>query len=246
MDFKDKVVIVTGAAQGIGKVISLKFAGYGAKVVVSDINESAGNQVVDEIMKKKTDAIMIVADVSKSEDANRIIEKAMEHFGKIDILVNNAGITRDNLLMRMSEEEWDSVLAVNLKGCFNCIRAVTKPLIKQRSGKIINIASVVGQMGNIGQANYSASKAGVIGLTKTVAKELAARNINVNAIAPGFIATDMTDKLSEQVKEKLLSLIPLNRLGKAEDVANMVLFLASDKAEYITGQVFNVDGGMVM
>ena len=246
MDFKDKIVVVTGGAQGIGKEISLKFAEYGAKVAVSDINEINGKQVIEEIKKKKTDAILVLADVGKSEDASLIIEKSLENFGKIDVLVNNAGITRDNLVMRMTEEEWDRVLTVNLKGCFNCIKAATKVFIKQRSGKIINIASVVGIIGNIGQANYSASKAGVIGLTKTVAKELAARNINVNAIAPGFIETEMTAKLPDQVKEKLLSMIPLNKLGKVEDVANMVLFLASDYANYITGQVFNVDGGMVM
>jgi 3-oxoacyl-[acyl-carrier protein] reductase len=245
MDLKDKVAIVTGAAQGIGEAIAMKLAESGAKIVVSDINEASGNQVADNI-KTKTDAIFVKADVSKSEDAQKIIEKALEKFEKIDILVNNAGITRDNLLMRMSEEEWDSVIAVNLKGTYNCVRAATKTFMKQRSGKIINIASVVGEMGNISQVNYSASKAGVIGLTKTVAKELASRNINCNAVAPGFIETDMTKVLSDQVKEKLLSMVPLNKLGQTEDVANMVLFLASDNANYITGQVFNVDGGMVM
>ena len=246
MDIKDKVAIVTGAAQGIGEAIAMKLADSGAKIVVSDINESAGNQVINNIKSKNTDAIFVRADVSKNDDAQKIIEIAIEKFEKIDILVNNAGITRDNLLMRMTEEEWDSVIAVNLKGTYNCIRAATKTFVKQRSGKIINIASVVGQIGNISQVNYSASKAGVVGLTKTVAKELASRNITCNAIAPGFIETSMTNILSDQVKEKLLSMIPLKKLGQVEDIANMVLYLASEKANYITGQVFNVDGGMVM
>jgi 3-oxoacyl-[acyl-carrier protein] reductase len=192
------------------------------------------------------EAIWVNADDSKHDQANQLIDETLNKFDRLDILVNNAGITRDNLLMRMSEDEWDSVIAVNLKGTYNCIRAATKSFMKQRSGRIINIASVVGQMGNAGQANYASSKAGVIGLTKSVAKELASRNILVNAVAPGFIETAMTEKLPEKARESLLQLIPLAKLGQAEDVAKAVLFLASERSSYITGQVINVDGGMVM
>ncbi len=191
-------------------------------------------------------AIWVKSDVSKFKQAEELIEKALQTYEKIDILVNNAGITRDNLLMRMSEDEWQSVINVNLTGTYNCIRAATKSFMKQRHGRIINIASVVGQMGNPGQANYAASKAGVIGLTKAVAKEFAARNINVNAVAPGFIQTAMTDKLPEKAKEALMSVIPLGRLGQPEDVARAVLYLSSEASSYMTGQVINVDGGMVM
>ncbi|MFC2087996.1 3-oxoacyl-[acyl-carrier-protein] reductase [Calditrichota bacterium] len=246
MDLKDKVAIITGSGRGIGKAIALKLAQHGANIVISDVDENTANQTVDEIKTTGVDVIMVKADVSKLDSANNLIGKTLEKFGKIDILVNNAGITRDNLVMRMSEEEWDSVIAVNLKGAYNCIRAATKTLLKQRSGRIVNIASVVGQMGNAGQANYAAAKSGIIGLTKSVAKEFASRGILVNAVAPGFIQTAMTEKLSDTAKESLQSLIPLGRLGQPEDVANIVYFLVSDLSNYTTGQVINVDGGMVM
>lgn len=246
MELAEHVAIITGSARGIGKTIALTLADAGANIVISDLNVEAGKETVKEIEAKGRKAIWIEADVSKNDQAVQLIEKAHEKFGRIDILVNNAGITRDNLLMRMSEDEWDSVIAVNLKGTYNCIRAVTRVLIKQRSGRIINIASVVGQTGNPGQANYSASKAGVIGLTKTVAKELATRNVLVNAVAPGFIETAMTENLPEKARESLLQLIPLARLGQPEDVAKAVLFLSTERSSYITGQVINVDGGMVM
>jgi len=246
MELSDQVAVVTGSARGIGKTIAMTLAGEGAHLVISDVNEEAGKETVKEIIALGRKAIWVAADVSKYSEAAQLIDKTQETFGRIDILVNNAGITRDNLLMRMSEDEWDSVIAVNLKGTYNCIRAATMILMKQRAGRIINIASVVGQMGNIGQANYASSKAGVIGLTKSVAKEFAARNILVNAVAPGFIETAMTEKLPEKARERLLSLIPLARLGQPEDVAKVVLFLSSDRSSYITGQVINVDGGMVM
>jgi 3-oxoacyl-[acyl-carrier protein] reductase len=246
MELAEHVAIITGSARGIGKTIALTLADAGANIVISDVNVEAGKETVKEIESKGRKAIWIEADVSKSDQAGLLIEKSHQHFGRIDILVNNAGITRDNLLMRMSEDEWDSVIAVNLKGTYNCIRAVTRFFMKQRSGRIVNIASVVGQMGNAGQANYSASKAGVIGLTKTVAKELASRNVLVNAVAPGFIETAMTEKLPEKARESLLELIPLARLGQPEDVAKAVLFLSTERSSYITGQVINVDGGMVM
>jgi len=246
MDLKGKVALITGSGRGIGKAIAEKLAQNGAHVVISDVDEETGTNTAHEMKSYNIESIMIKADVSSSEEANQLIEKTLEKFGKIDILVNNAGITRDNLMMRMSEQEWDSVLAVNLKGAYNCIRAATKTFMKQREGRIVNIASVVGQMGNAGQANYAAAKAGMIGLTKSVAKEFASRNVLVNAVAPGFIQTAMTDKLNEVVKENLQNLIPLKRLGQPEDVANIVYFLVSDLSKYTTGQVINVDGGMVM
>lgn len=246
MDLLDQVAVVTGSARGIGKTIAISLAEAGANVVISDLNVEAGKETVEEIKAMGRKSIWVKADVSQTADAESLIDKTQEEFGKIDILVNNAGITRDNLLMRMSEDEWDSVIAVNLKGTYNCIRAATKIFMKQRSGRIINIASVVGQMGNAGQANYASSKAGVIGLTKSVAKELATRNVLVNAVAPGFIETAMTEKLPEKARESLLKLIPLAKLGQPEDVARVVLFLSSERSSYITGQVINVDGGMVM
>ena len=246
MELKDKAAIVTGSARGIGKMIALELAAAGAHIVISDVVEEEGLKVVQEILNLGHEAIWVKADVSKSADAAHLIQTTLDKFARIDILVNNAGITRDNLLLRMSEAEWDSVIAVNLKGAFNCIQAATRSFMKQRSGKIINIASVVGQIGNAGQANYAASKAGIIGLTKAVAKELASRNVMVNAVAPGFIQTTMTDKLPDKAKEALMSAIPLGRLGQPEDVAKAVRFLSSDAANYITGQVLNVDGGMVM
>ena len=246
MELSGQIAVVTGSARGIGKTIAMSLAEAGANIVISDLNVEAGIETVDEIKAMGRESIWIEADVSKSDQASLLIETTQEKFGRLDILVNNAGITRDNLLMRMSEDEWDSVIAVNLKGTYNCIRAATKLFIKQRVGRIINIASVVGQMGNAGQANYAASKAGVIGLTKSVAKELAARNILVNAVAPGFIETAMKEKLPEKAREALIKLIPLAKLGQPEDVAKVVLFLSSDRSSYITGQVINIDGGMVM
>ena len=246
MQFKDKVVIVTGSSRGIGKAIALAFAKEGAAVVVSGRNKENLKNVVDEIKGSAAQVLAVEANVAKVDDAKKLIEKTIEEFGQVDVLVNNAGITRDNLLLRLSEDDWDAVLETNLKGAFNCIKASTKPMMKKRSGVIINITSVVGQTGNAGQVNYSASKAGLIGLTKSVAKELAARNIRVNAVAPGFIETDMTSELPEKAKEELVSSIPLAKLGNVENVADLVLFLSSPKAEYITGQIVNVDGGMVM
>ena len=243
-------MIVTGSTQGIGREIALKFGAEGANVIVNGIDiplqKELAEQVVAEIEAFGGEAAYILCDVSKAEGTKRLVNFALETFGAIDVIVNNAGITRDNLIMRMSEDDWDSVLSVNLKGAFNLIQASARTLTKQRSGVIINMASVSGVMGNPGQANYAASKAGLIGLTKSVAKELASRNIRCNAVAPGFIQTAMTDKLKDEVKESYLNAIPLKRFGQAEDIANLVLFLASDRAKYITGQVIHVDGGLVM
>lgn len=245
-NFNGKVAVVTGSAKGIGAEIAREFSQKGASVVLTDVNKQNLDAIFDELKKTNTNVLAILSDISKFNEAQHLIEKTTEKFEKIDILVNNAGITRDNLLMRMSEEEWDQVITTNLKGTFNCIKAVTRAMMKQRYGRIINISSVVGLMGNAGQTNYAASKAGVIGVTKSVARELASRNITCNAIAPGFIETDMTAILGEKVVEGLKSQIPLGRLGSMKDVANLVCFLASDDAAYITGQVVNVDGGMVM
>jgi 3-oxoacyl-[acyl-carrier protein] reductase len=242
-----KVAIVTGASRGIGRATAIELAKAGAKVVVNYAgNQAAAEQVVSLIKENGGEAIAFKADVSNAEAVDALIKTTQETFGRIDILVNNAGITKDNLLMRMKEEEWDAVINTNLKGIFTCTKAVARSMMKQKSGKIINMTSVVGIMGNAGQSNYAAAKAGVIGFTKSMAKELASRGINVNAIAPGFISTDMTAVLSEQVKDELAHQIPLNRLGNPEDVAAAVLFLASDAANYITGQTIHVDGGMVM
>lgn len=244
---KDKVALVTGASRGIGRAIALSLAEAGADVVINySGNEAKANEVVAEIEKMGRRALAIRANVAEFAQVEQMVEQVLSHYGKLDILVNNAGITRDNLIMRMKEEDWDLVIDTNLKGVFNCIKAVTRPMMKQRSGRIINISSVVGVMGNAGQANYVAAKAGVIGLTKSMAKELASRGITVNAVAPGFIETDMTDVLGENVREELMKLIPLSRLGKPEDVAHLVRFLASSGADYITGQVIHVDGGMAM
>lgn len=242
-----KVALVTGGSRGIGRAICLELAREGAKVVVNYAgSQGAAEEVVAAIKELGGQAVAVQGDVASSEDAEKMVAATIETFGGIDILVNNAGITRDNLLIRMKEEDWDAVINTNLKGVFNCTKAVAKPMMKARKGRIINITSVVGQIGNPGQANYVSAKAGVIGLTKSNAKELASRNITVNAIAPGYIETDMTDKLGDDVKSKLFEVIPLSRMGRPEDIANAVAFLASDKATYITGQVVNVDGGMVM
>ncbi|GAB2561580.1 3-oxoacyl-[acyl-carrier-protein] reductase [Gracilibacillus alcaliphilus] len=242
-----QVVLITGASRGIGREIALTFARNGAKVVVNySGSEGKAQAVVDEIIADGGEAIKIKANVSKEEEVKAMVKETIKTFGSLDVLVNNAGITRDNLLMRMSEADFDDVIDINLKGVFLCTKAVTRQMMKQKSGRIINVSSVVGVSGNPGQANYVSAKAGVIGLTKTTAKELAARNILVNAIAPGFISTDMTDKLTEEQREQMLALIPLNKLGEAKDVANVALFLASEQSNYITGQTIQVDGGMVM
>jgi 3-oxoacyl-[acyl-carrier protein] reductase len=242
-----KVALVTGASRGIGRAIALELARQGAKVAVNYAgSEAKANEVVEEIKNMGGEAFAIQADVSNAEAVDQMVKAVLERFERIDILVNNAGITRDNLLMRMKEEEWDDVININLKGVFNCTKAVTRPMMKQRYGRIVNIASIVGVSGNPGQANYVAAKAGVIGLTKTAARELASRNITVNAVAPGFITTDMTDRLSEELKAEMLKQIPLARFGEPEDVAKVVSFLVSDAASYMTGQTLHVDGGMVM
>lgn len=236
----NKTVIVTGAAKGIGRAVAVKFAECGYNIV---LNYRGNEPDISEITDKGVGCAAFKADVSDFEQAKLLVEQAKDAFGTIDVLVNNAGITKDTLLMRMSEDDFDSVIATNLKGTFNMIKHASKVMLKQRSGAIINMSSVVGIMGNAGQANYAASKAGVIGLTKTTAKELASRGIICNAIAPGFIKTDMTDVLPEEVKERMLSAIPLNRFGEAHEVAELALFLAESK--YITGQVISIDGGMV-
>ncbi|CEN89476.1 3-oxoacyl-[acyl-carrier-protein] reductase [Paraclostridium sordellii] len=247
IDLNGKVALITGGSRGIGKAIAIRLASYKANIVINyTSNKEHALKVKEEIESYGVKSIVIKCDVSKSDEVNNMIEEVVKEFGQIDILVNNAGITRDGLLMRMKEEDFDSVIDINLKGVFNCTKSATKYMMKKRYGKIINISSVVGLIGNAGQANYCASKAGVIGLTKSSARELASRNINVNAIAPGFIDTDMTSVLNENLKETMLKNIPQNRFGSPEDVANLVLFLASDMSSYITGQIINVDGGMVM
>jgi 3-oxoacyl-[acyl-carrier protein] reductase len=242
-----KVAIVTGASRGIGRATALRLAQEGAKVVVNYAgNLAAAEKTVDDIKQAGGEAILFQADVADPQAAGELVKAAAAAFGRIDILVNNAGITRDNLLVFMKDDDWEAVMNTNLKGVFNCTKAVAKTMIKQRAGRIINMTSVVGIMGNAGQTNYAAAKAGVIGFTKSAAKELAARGITVNAVAPGYITTDMSAAIPEQAKADLAQKIPLSRLGKPEDVAEAVLFLASDAANYITGQTINVDGGMVM
>jgi 3-oxoacyl-[acyl-carrier protein] reductase len=243
---KEKVAVITGASRGIGKSIALALAARGAVIVAVDMDQAATETVVAELQAAGSRALAVVGNVTLSADVERMIDAAVEAFGRVDILVNNAGITRDGLLMRMKDEDWDAVLNVNLKGAFLCTRAAFKVMSKQRYGRIINIASVVGQMGNAGQANYCASKAGLIGLTKSNAREMAKRSITVNAVAPGFIATAMTDALSDKVRAELTAQIPLERLGSADDIANAVVFLASESAGYITGHVLSVNGGMYM
>jgi 3-oxoacyl-[acyl-carrier protein] reductase len=243
---KDKIAVITGASRGIGRSIALAMSAAGATIVAMDVDQQSTDAVVEELRKSGGKALAVVGNVTVAEDAERMIDAAVKEFGRVDILVNNAGITRDGIFLRMKDEDWDAVLSVNLKGAFLCSRAASKVMTKQRYGRIINIASVVGQMGNAGQANYCASKAGLMGLTKSNARELARRNITVNAVAPGFIATAMTDALPEKVRTELTAQIPLERLGSAEDIANAVLFLASESAGYITGHVLSVNGGMYM
>ena len=246
-ELQGKVALVTGGGRGIGKAICLELGRNGATVLVNyNGSEQRANEVVDEIKKNGGDAYAYKCNVADYTECEALIKTILENHAKVDILVNNAGITRDNLIMRMSEADYDAVLDTNLKGAFNTIKHLSKNFLKLRAGKIINISSVSGVMGNAGQANYSASKAGLIGLTKSIARELSSRNICVNAVAPGFVATDMTDALPEEALEKAKQTIPLGRVGQAEDIANAVAFLASNRADYITGQVLCVDGGMAM
>ncbi len=246
MLLKDKVALITGSAQGIGKSIAVAMAKEGANIIISDVNLELSNQTAQEIQQLGVKAIALKLNVTDPADVETSVKQAVEQLGKIDILVNNAGITKDGLFIRMKKEDWDAVLGINLTGVFNVTKAIAPLLMKQRWGRIINIASIVGQMGNFGQANYSASKAGLIGLTKTLARELASRGVTVNAIAPGFIQTAMTDKIPAEVKQKMLESIPMGKLGQPEDIAAAAVFLASGAAEYVTGQVLAVNGGMYM
>lgn len=243
---KGKTALVTGGTAGIGKAIALLFAEQGADVIIWGTNQTRAEETLQELKAHNGKCAYHLVDVSKSKDVDEAVEKVLKEFGKVDILVNNAGITRDNLLMRMSEEDWDAVLNINLKSIYNTCRALARPMMKAKGGAIINIASVIGLTGNAGQANYAASKSGMIGFTKSLAKELASRNIRANCVAPGYIETQMTEVLPPQVKEAILAKIPMSRIGQPRDIAHAVLFLASDHANYITGQVITVDGGMVM
>ena len=245
-NLNDKVAIVTGASRGIGEAIAKQLSSCGAKIILIARNSDQLVAVKETIISKGGIAESMAGDVSNLNSFSEIVTNTIDKWGRIDILVNNAGISRDNIIMRMKEDDWDSVININLKGCFNGIKSVVRPMIKNKAGRIINITSVIGQIGNAGQSNYAASKAGIMGLTKSMAKELGSRNITVNAVAPGYITTDMTNELNDEVKEQMKSSIPLGRLGTPDDVANLVCFLASDEAGYITGQTFNVDGGMVM
>ncbi|WRP08414.1 3-oxoacyl-[acyl-carrier-protein] reductase [Rossellomorea aquimaris] len=247
MNLEGKVALVTGASRGIGREIALELAREGCNVAVNySGSEAKANEVVDEIKGLGREAIAVQCNVSDSDAVQAMVKETISQFGSVDILVNNAGITKDNLLMRMKEAEWDDVININLKGVFLCTKAVTRQMMKQRSGRIINISSIVGVSGNPGQANYVAAKSGVIGLTKTTAKELAPRGITVNAIAPGFISTDMTDQLPQDVRNEMLKQIPLSRFGDPQDIARVVTFVASESASYMTGQTLHIDGGMVM
>lgn len=247
MNLRDRVAVVTGSSRGIGRAIALKLASLGAKVVINyKSSAKAAEEVVEEIKAGGGEAVAVQADVSVPAEAQALIKTATETYGRLDILVNNAGVNRDTLLMRMKEEDWDIVLDTNLKGAFNCTKAAQRPMMKQRYGRIVNITSVTGLVGNPGQANYSAAKAGLVGFTKAVAREIGSRNITVNAVAPGFIETDMTASLPQEVKDKALEMTPLGRFGAPEDVASAVAFLVSEEAGFITGHVLSVDGGMVM
>jgi len=245
MDISNRVAIVTGSARGIGQAIALKLAEVGATVVVNDIGEAEPlESVAEEIRAMDRQSLAVIADVSSSTEVANLVDKTINTYGKVDILVNNAGITRDQLVLRMSDEDWDTVLNVDLKSAFFCTRAVLRSMLKQRWGRIISITSIVGEVGNPGQANYAAAKAGIIGFTRSIAKEVASRGITANAIAPGFIDTQLTQQLEEKQAQELLKRIPLGYLGSPRDVAEAVAFLASEEARYITGQVLNVDGGM--
>jgi 3-oxoacyl-[acyl-carrier protein] reductase len=245
-ELSGKTALITGAGRGIGKEIARALGEAGANLVISDIAADAANQTAAEFNDRNIKTLAVAGDISKSEDVETLFKTAGDTFGGVDILVNNAGITRDNLLARMEEKDWDLVLTVNLKGAFLCTKAASRGMMKRRYGRIVNISSVVGIMGNAGQANYSASKAGLIGLTKSAAKELASRNVTVNAVAPGYIATDMTKDLPEEAKTKFLQSVPLGRPGTPQDISGVVLFLVSEAASYITGQVIHIDGGMLM
>ena len=246
MRLKDQVALITGSARGIGKEIAKTFAKEGATVIISDINADMASATANEFKQQGYHCADFVCDVTNMQSVEEMVNKILDKFGRIDILLNNAGITKDNLLLRMKEEEWDAVLRVNLKGTFNCTKVVSKAMLKAKKGKIISIASVIGIMGNAGQANYAASKAGIIGFTKSIAREFASRNITANAVAPGYIQTEMTEKLNEKAREEILKNIPLQTLGTPADVAGVCLFLASNDADYITGQTIVVDGGMAM
>lgn len=247
MEEEKKVAFITGGSRGIGKEVALKFAENGYNIVINYVSDKTNIEELEkEFKEKNAESLILKADVSKQAEVQEVVDKAIEKFGRIDVLVNNAGITKDNLLMRMSEEEFDKVIEINLKGTYLVTKLVTKYMMKKRSGSIINLSSVVGVAGNAGQSNYSASKAGIIGFTKSIAKELASRNIRANAVAPGFIETDMTSVLADSVKESIHNQIPLKRMGTAKEVAELIYFLGSEKSSYITGQVINVDGGMVM
>ncbi|MSS42279.1 3-oxoacyl-[acyl-carrier-protein] reductase [Anaerosalibacter bizertensis] len=244
---KEKNALVTGGSRGIGRATAIELSKEGANVIITyNSNEEKAKEVIKEVEKNGVKGLAIKADVSSEEDVKSMMKTIKSQFDSIDVLVNNAGVTKDNLLIRMKSEDWDKVINTNLKGVYLCTKAVVRGMMKKRHGKIVNIASVVGISGNAGQGNYSASKAGVIGFTKSIAKELGSRGINVNGVAPGFVETDMTEVLSEDIKEQSLKLIPLNRFAKPEDIANVVVFLCSEKANYITGQIINVDGGMLM
>ena len=245
MDLSERVAIVTGGGRGIGRAIALRLAEAGATVAINDVGDSApADSVAEEIRKIGRESLVVLADISQSAEVTGLVDSVMEKYGRVDILVNNAGITRDQLIMRMSDDEWDKVLGINLKGVFLCSKAVMRPMMKQRWGRIISISSIVGLIGNAGQANYASAKAGIIGLTKTIAKEVASRGITANAIAPGFIDTSMTQQLPEDRRQELMNQVPLGFLGTPRDVAEVVAFLASEEARYITGQVVTIDGGI--
>jgi len=245
MDLSERVAIVTGGGRGIGRAIALKLAEVGATVVINDVGDSTPAEgVAEEIRKMGRESLVVLADVSQSPEVAGLVDNTVEKYGKVDILVNNAGITRDQLIMRMSDDDWDKVLGINLKGVFLCSKAVLRPMMRQRWGRIISISSIVGLIGNAGQANYAAAKAGIIGLTRTIAKEVASRGITANAVAPGFIDTAMTQQLPDERRQELMNQVPLGFLGTPRDVAEVVAFLASEEARYITGQVVTVDGGI--